>query len=292
MFENVEVEKYITCEITFRFYEDLTTGQLKGLANPAVVFPAYYEAYATVFSYRNSPMLALNALKTRLDKQYEDVDRYLIYKILVTKLRNDIREIFVLKSEGLKLCASLIEKELDSIFPPTEEETEEEETFVFSWRDTKAHLQTLPNDNERIAYLIDQMALYQQEIIANGKPTDGYFEKCKVERERIEQQQELQKIQSFYGSNLYLSRQRGKKIDFIRIINAMYELRFFRDSEEKIPTKESVMRNFGKVLGIDLSGYDSDLSQAFNSGAVETNISIFDEMKKITTSQITQKLIS
>lgn len=290
MLEKVEVEKYITCETTFGFYEDLTTGQLKGLADPTVIFPAYYDAYATVFSYRNSPMLALKALKDKLDKQYEDVDRYLIYKILVAKIRNDIREIFVLKGEGLKLCASLIEKEIDIIFSPTEDEADEEEEFVFSWRDTKAHLLTLPNDNERIAHLIDQMALYQQEVIANGKPTDGYYEKCQSERKRIEEQQELKKLQLSYGSDIYLSRQRGKKIDFIRVINALYELRFFEDEAGQIPTKEKVMACLGKMLGVDLTGYNADLSQAFTTGNIENNVAVFAAMTSITTKIVTERL--
>jgi len=289
MLNKVEAEKYITCNTTYEFYEQFNRGVLKGLLDANLIFSVYHDAYATVLSYRDNPMLAFDVLKSKMSG-YDEVDRFLVYKILAAKLKRDTNDMFLLRHEGIKLCISLIEKEMYTIFPPKEEEEVNEVEIEFSWRDTKAHLQTLPGDNERIAYLIDQMALYQQEIIANGEPTDGYYEKCQSERNRIEEQQELKKHQVSYGSDIYLSGKRGKKVDFIRVINALYELRFFEDETGQIPTKEKVMACLGKLLGVDLTGYNADLSQTFTSGNIEKNVAIFNEMSSITTKIITGRL--
>lgn len=289
MLNKVEAEKYITCNTTYEFYEQFNRGVLKGLLDANLIFSVYHDAYATVLSYRDNPMLAFDVLKSKMSG-YDEVDRFLVYKILAAKLKRDTNDMFLLRHEGIKLCISLIEKEMYTIFPPKEEEEVDEVEIEFSWRDTKAHLQTLPGDNERIAYLIDQMALYQQEIIANGEPTDGYYEKCQSERNRIEEQQELKKHQVSYGSEIYLSGKRGKKVDFIRVINALYELRFFENGTGQIPTKEKVMACFGKVLGVDLTGYNADLSQAFTTGNIENNVAVFATMTSITTKIITERL--
>jgi hypothetical protein len=74
------------------------------------------------------------------------------------------------------------------------------------------------------------------------------------------------------------------KIDFIRIVNALYELRAFTKSDDTYPTKQETMKLFGKILGIDLSNYDKDLSKALINSKVEANIEIFKKMESMTTS--------
>ena len=73
------------------------------------------------------------------------------------------------------------------------------------------------------------------------------------------------------------------KIDFIRIINALWELNAFVKDNGTYPTKQNTMIAFGNILGIDLSNYDKDLSKALNNSSVEVNIEIFKKMEgKIT----------
>lgn len=86
-----------------------------------------------------------------------------------------------------------------------------------------------------------------------------------------------------------LTNRRGAKIDFIRVLNALYEMKFFSD-ENNVLTKQIVMERFGQVLGVDLSKYDTDLSQAFMTGNVEQNVRIFQELSKVTENQIIDRL--
>lgn len=80
------------------------------------------------------------------------------------------------------------------------------------------------------------------------------------------------------------------KIDFIRIINALYELRSFVSIDGSYPSKQGVMKIFGNVIGIDLTNYDKDLSKALNGSSIESNIDIFNRMMKKTTTIVMDKL--
>lgn len=46
----------------------------------------------------------------------------------------------------------------------------------------------------------------------------------------------------------------------------------------------------GDFLGIDLTGYDADLSQAFNGGNIQVNIGVFEQMKEFTKNEVLKKL--
>ncbi|HPI07851.1 MAG TPA: hypothetical protein PLM41_15785 [Saprospiraceae bacterium] len=87
-------------------------------------------------------------------------------------------------------------------------------------------------------------------------------------------------------SGLRLSSRKGAKIDLIRIVNAMWELGLFRDQDDLKPNKLTVMKAVGTLFGIDLSNYDKDLSQAFQTTNTENNIKIFKELEEITKNKL------
>ena len=61
------------------------------------------------------------------------------------------------------------------------------------------------------------------------------------------------------GSSVYLSPVRGKKIDFIRVVNVLYELGLFTDKDGVRCTKKEAFRAFGRAVNLDLSNYNKDL---------------------------------
>jgi hypothetical protein len=77
-----------------------------------------------------------------------------------------------------------------------------------------------------------------------------------------------------------LSDKKGAKINLIRILNSVYELQIIQMPNSQIPSKEEFMNIAGEFFGVDLSKYDVNLSQAYNNGTLESNIAIFEEMKK------------
>lgn len=81
---------------------------------------------------------------------------------------------------------------------------------------------------------------------------------------------------------IYLNKDvKGNKIDFIRVINSLYELGFFVDKTGARPSKKDVFIALGNALHIDMSNYSTDLSQSLsNSAALDKNLSIFNRMQK------------
>lgn len=82
------------------------------------------------------------------------------------------------------------------------------------------------------------------------------------------------------GSSVYLSPVRGKKIDFIRVVNVLYELGLFTDKDGVRCTKKEAFRAFGRAVNLDLSNYNKDLSRALNDTTTrERQLQIFKDMR-------------
>lgn len=82
------------------------------------------------------------------------------------------------------------------------------------------------------------------------------------------------------GSSVYLSPVRGKKIDFIRVVNVLYELGLFTDKNGVRCTKKEAFLAFGKAVNLDLSNYNKDLSRALNDTTTrERQLQIFKDMR-------------
>jgi hypothetical protein len=72
---------------------------------------------------------------------------------------------------------------------------------------------------------------------------------------------------------------KGAKVDLIRIFVAMYDNGFFESETKQKVDLINVMKSLGDVLGMDLSDYQNNLSDAFNS-KIETNLKVFDTLKQ------------
>lgn len=93
--------------------------------------------------------------------------------------------------------------------------------------------------------------------------------------------QDQQDAQPQQTSNIYLSNKKGMKIDYIRVINCLYELGFFVDEKQNTVNKIDVMKAFGFITNKDLKNYDKDLSRALSdSTALTKHLEIFDILKE------------
>ena len=81
-------------------------------------------------------------------------------------------------------------------------------------------------------------------------------------------------------SPIYLSTAKGQKIDMIRVLNVMYEQGRFKGKDGRRLTKKEFFTWMGKVLNVDLSEYDKDLSRSMSdSTKLEKHLKTFDDMK-------------
>lgn len=103
-----------------------------------------------------------------------------------------------------------------------------------------------------------------------------------IARNKASEEQALQEAsRAGYESPVSLSTEKGQKIDFIRIINVMYEQGRFKGKESEKVTKKTVFTTIGKALNIDLSNYDKDLSRSWSdSTKLEKHTKVFDDMKE------------
>ena len=82
------------------------------------------------------------------------------------------------------------------------------------------------------------------------------------------------------GSDVYLNTQRGVKIDFIRVVNALYELGFFKDAQGNKIAKGKFFSTLGHFVNMDLTNYDKDLSRSLtDSTALDKHLKIFSQMR-------------
>ncbi len=80
--------------------------------------------------------------------------------------------------------------------------------------------------------------------------------------------------------NIALNNTRGYRVNFIRIINNLYELNFFKDKDQNSITKKEVFELFGKTLNMDLSTYQNDLSVSKSTANkdMKSSLKIFEDM--------------
>lgn len=84
------------------------------------------------------------------------------------------------------------------------------------------------------------------------------------------------------GEDIRLNLKKITKIDFIRVVYTLCKLGAFVNSlgEELKPLK--VFQAFGRLLDIDLSGYQNDLNNSLQQGKTEEkHLNIFKKMLKV-----------
>ena len=86
---------------------------------------------------------------------------------------------------------------------------------------------------------------------------------------------------STQNSPVYLTDEKGAKIDIIRVLNVLYELGMFHGKNGAKLLKKDFFTAMGKAINKDLSNYDKDLSRSTSdSTALEKHLRIFVDMKK------------
>jgi hypothetical protein len=185
------------------------------------------------------------------------------------------------KEVHLDQIKELLDNEFESLAPEKAKPVYEP---AFVWEKTKKYLETLPDTKAKIRYLTEIKTDYQQNHgfeMDWGTPFD---KQCELEIKKLKALAELESTpaQTKAVSKFTLSKALSK-IDYIRIINALYELRCFQNKDETYPNKIDVMTAFGNLINIDLSDFSNNINKAFNSNvSIEQNIEIFDKLQKKT----------
>lgn len=284
MHNGVLPSEYLTNSYNYKCYKYLTEGELKGYFDPTEFIEVLNECYAIIIAQRLNPFKALLKLKERLN-DYSDEESIIIRVQLHEKLRIELEEFYFKGSEQIEICLFMLADDLRKLIPP--EPATEEEEIVFDWKETKKEVDNLIDTDEKISYLIEASTNYKLAMVDNKHLSPSFLTKCEILIDKIKTQKELNTLKTPYKDKLRLSStKKGAKIDFLRIVNALYLERFFITSDDSIPSKATVMQAFGELVGLDLSSYNTDLSQSFNNVSAEANVSIFETMKKVTQNEV------
>ena len=126
---------------------------------------------------------------------------------------------------------------------------------------------------------------FMMRLVDEDEETDESMSRIGKELERITrpyvEQAEPKDEQKPEESPVFLTTERGYKIDYIRVLNALYELGFFKGKDGKRISKKAFFTAMGQVANIDLSNYDKDLSRSTSdSTALDKHLKIFRLMKE------------
>ena len=78
---------------------------------------------------------------------------------------------------------------------------------------------------------------------------------------------------------IFLSKERGRRLDMIRVINSIFELGFFVDENGRKSNKKDVFIVMGHAMNVDFSNYSHDLSSSLtDSTSMNKHLKIFEDM--------------
>jgi len=156
--------------------------------------------------------------------------------------------------------------------------------------EVKRHIDTLKTAKEKIMYLQEAKTEYLQNQTTINIPSfvPSFDKKCDIEingiREAMQLEEQLKGQPEAHTTTIpnpsFKLSETGSKIDLIRVLVALHELELFEKVNGKELTKKEFMKTMGDYLGVDLSNFHSNLSQALQTQPKDVNLKIFKELLK------------
>ena len=282
-----DIEEYLNNDFNLEIFEDLTENEdWQGTFEPLEFLNLLYEQFEIVNANKEKPITVVKhlfGLKLEQTKLY-----YLLYYLKRHIYKHSGSE-YEPKDKQLSICRGFIEKEYDKLeaelYPKAEPEPQSEKENKYDFQKVKQHIETLTTVKDKILYLTEIKTDFLQNKsgwdLDTGTPFDR---KCELEIKKLNEVLKLEahtttpKVKPVFK----LSDKKGAKTDLIRVLNALYELRLFNKTDGQIPTKQEFMETMGEYLGVDLSKYHTNLSQALQNQPLEVNLKVFEDMKEAT----------
>ena len=282
-----DIEEYLNNDFNLEIFEDLTENEdWQGTFEPLDFLNLLYEQFEIVNANKEKP---LSVVKHLFGLKLEQTKLYYLLYYLNRHIYKHSGSEYEPKDKQLSICRGFIEKEYDKLeaelFPKTEPEPQPEKENKYDFQKVKQHIETLTTVKDKILYLTDIKTDFLQNKsgwdLDLGTPFDR---KCELEIKKLNDVLKLEAHTTTPKAKpvFKLSDKKGAKIDLIRVLNALYELRLFNKTDGQIPTKQEFIETMGEYLGVDLSKYHSNLSQALQNQPLEVNLKVFEEMKEAT----------
>jgi len=282
-----DIEEYLNNDFNLEIFEDLTENEdWQGAFEPLEFLNLLYEQFEIVNANKEKP---LSVVKHLFGLKLEQTKLYYLLYYLKRHIYKHSGSEYEPEDKQLSICRGFIEKEYDKLeaelYPKTEPEPQPEKENKYDFQKVKQHIETLATVKDKILYLTEIKTDFLQNKsgwdLDIGTPFDR---KCELEIKKLN---EILKLEAHTTTPkakpvFKLSEKKGAKTDLIRVLNALYELRMFNKTDGQIPTKQEFIETMGEYLGVDLSKYHSNLSQALQNQPLEVNLKVFEEMKEAT----------
>ena len=282
-----DIEEYLNNDFNLEIFEDLTENEdWQGTFEPIEFLNLLYEQFEIVNANKEKP---LSVIKHLFGLKLERTKLYYLLYYLNRYIGEYSGSKYEPKDKKPSICRGFIEKEYDKLeaelYPKIEPEPQPEKENKYDFQKVKQHIETLTTVEDKILYLTE----IKTDFLQNKSSWDFYFDtpfdhKCDLEIKKLGKVLELEANTTTLKAKpvFKLSEKRGAKIDLIRVLNALYELRLFNKTDGQIPTKQEFIEIIGEYLGVDLSKYHTNLSQALQNQPLEVNLKVFEEMKEAT----------
>lgn len=274
---------------------------LTGLFKPLEFFNLLYEQLEIVKENKNKPTALVRHLRI-LDLNKRQLHYLLLHLLEASPFHEKPDPYFVAPDSEFRISLLQIEEEFiklsEELYETSIDISGIGSTSVnFNYKVAREHIENIPDIKGKLEYLISIVAECENELnrrkLTKEKENElkDFLHWCNVYLKKYERLLDLEKC--FTGpsqkqSRFKLDEKKGNKIDLIRILDAMYELRLFKLEDGLLPNKKQFIEEAGDFFGIDLSNYHADLSQALKNGKVESNVEIFEKMKDIIQKKITK----
>lgn len=282
-----DIEEYLNNDFNLEIFEDLTENEdWQGTFKPLEFLNLLYEQFEIVNANKEKP---LSVVKHLFGLKLEQTKLYYLLYYLKRHIYKHSGSEYEPKDKQLSICRGFIEKGYDKLeaelYPKTEPEPQPEKENKYDFQKVKQHIETLATVKDKILYLTEIKTDFLQNKsgwdLDIGTPFDR---KCELEIKKLNEVLKLEAHTTTPKAKpvFKLSEKKGAKTDLIRVLNALYELRLFNKTDGQIPTKQEFIETMGEYLGVDLSKYHSNLSQALQNQPLEVNLKVFEEMKEAT----------
>lgn len=282
-----DIEEYLNNDFNLEIFEDLTENEdWQGTFEPLDFLNLLYEQFEIVNANKEKP---LSVVKHLFGLKLEQTKLYYLLYYLQRHIYKHSGSEYEPKDKQLSICRGFIEKEYDKLeaelYPKTEPEPQPEKENKYDFQKVKQHIETLTTVKDKILYLTEIKTDFLQNKsswdLDLGTPFDR---KCELEIKKLNEVLKLEAHTTTPKAKpiFKLSDKKGAKTDLIRVLNALYELRLINKTDGQIPTKQEFIETMGEYLGVDLSKYHSNLSQALQNQPLEVNLKVFEEMKEAT----------
>jgi len=250
-----------------------------------VFVQALYEVYFFIQDNLNKPFGCIEKINNVSEKSgFNDVEKL----VLVDKILGVLSHHPDLHKQS-KVLIQLVDFRHD-LSPYTDDPEIQNPNLHFDFEAIKTQLTTFEAPTEKHSFLMNILfdfsakAYEIDELEHQFYESMGFVQWIKTELSRCEYEQSIETATTTPKTKTVfkLSDKTGAKTNLIRVLNALYELRLFNKTDGQIPTKQEFIETMGEYLGVDLSKYHTNLSQALQNQPLEVNLKIFEDMKQAT----------